>query len=264
MSIQNLKQLKQQQQKFSVIAAYDACFANQIGQTQTDAILVGDSLGMVTQGHSSTIPVSIEAMAYHTECVARGLSEITEKPMIISDMPFMTYHCIDAALHNATKLMQAGANMIKVEGGQWLEDIVRKLTEQGIPVCGHLGLTPQSVNKFGGYKVQAKSEAAQEKLLKDALCLEQAGADFIVLECIPCCAAKNITLSLQASTIGIGAGQDTDAQVLVAADILGLSNHAPRFVKNFLENTNSVEKAFIAFDQAVKSKQFPDIQHQYK
>lgn len=246
-SAHKLQQLKSEDQKFSVLTAYDATFARVIADANIDAILVGDSLGMVVQGKSSTLPVTISEMVYHTETVVRGVEQRTDPskagPLIIADLPFMTYQETHIALENAAQLMRAGANMVKMEGGSWLTEAVNKLVENGIPVCAHLGLTPQSVNKFGGYKVQAKTKSQQQQLLDDVASLEQAGASFIVLECIPANIAAEVTLATSMSTIGIGAGSNTDAQVLVSYDLLGLSNHPARFVKNFLTkenmNTNS-------------------------
>ena len=267
-TVQTLRQLKPEAKKFSVVAAYDATFAKAIADAGVDAILVGDSLGMVVQGKSSTLPVSIGEMAYHTEAVVRGNSSSASPALVIADMPFMSYQSADVALENAAELMRAGGNMVKLEGGSWLAETVRQLVQNGIPVCAHLGLTPQSVNKFGGYKVQGKSEAQRTQLLQDARALQAAGADFLVLECIPADLASEVSEALSIATIGIGAGSSTDAQVLVAHDLLGMGEHPARFVKNFLtaenlQSDNAIRDAFTAFDQQVKNGSYPAEQHQY-
>ena len=267
-TVQKLRALKATSEKFSVVAAYDATFAKTIADAGVDAILVGDSLAMVVQGKSSTLPVIIGEMAYHTEAVVRGNAASSSPALVIADMPFMSYQNIDVALENAAELMRAGGNMIKLEGGSWLAETVAQLTQNGIPVCAHLGLTPQSVNKFGGYKVQGKSKSQRAQLLHDAETLAQAGADFLVLECIPADLATEVSKALSISTIGIGAGQATDAQVLVAHDLLGLGEHPARFVKNFLcadniHSDNAIRDAFAAFDQQVKSGAYPASEHQY-
>lgn len=267
-TIQQLRKLKETSEKFSVIAAYDASFAQAINQAGVDAILVGDSLGMVVQGKHSTIPVSVGDMIYHTTAVARACQQASNSALLISDMPFMSYQTTDIALKTAAALMQAGANMVKLEGGEWLTSTVRKLADCGIPVCAHLGLTPQSVNKLGGYKVQGKSDQQKSTLLQDSLALEQAGADFIVFECIPAPLAKQVTEQLNISSIGIGAGPHTDAQVLVSYDLLGLTGSQARFVQNFLtteniQSENPISDAFAAFDRAVKNGSYPAEQHQY-
>lgn len=269
-SIQTLRALKQQQEKFTVVAAYDATFTRTLNQAGVDAILVGDSLGMVVKGQDSTVPVTIDDMVYHTEAVARSNRRCENQALIIADLPFMTYATLKDTLANSTKLMQAGANMVKLEGGEWLAESVSKLVELGIPVCAHIGLTPQSVNKFGGYKVQGRSESQQQQLLNDAAALDQAGADFIVLECIPGTLASSITQANGFSTIGIGAGNATDAQVLVCYDMLGLSPHPAKFVKDFLAASGSdgseasILKAFSAYNTAVKNGNYPTAEHEYQ
>lgn len=273
---QKLRQRKADGKKFSVIAAYDATFTTTLNQAGIEAILVGDSLGMVVQGQGSTIPVTMEHMIYHTEAVARSNSYCEDQALVIADMPFMSYDTTEATLYNAAALMRAGANMVKLEGGEWLADSVARLVECGIPVCAHLGLTPQSVNMLGGYKVQGRTENQQQQLLNDALSLDQAGADFLVLECIPSSLAAEITTKTVFSTIGIGAGNSTDAQVLVCYDMLGLSARPAKFVKNFLAETGlsdndlsdktepSIVKAFIAYKTAVENGQYPAAEHEYQ
>ena len=198
-----LLKMKQQGEKISTITAYDASFSKLFDQAGIHAILVGDSLGMVLQGQDDTLPVSIEDMAYHTQCVRRGV----ENTLIIGDMPFMTYATTEQALTNASKLMQAGASMVKMEGGAWLIETIKALVERGIPVCAHLGLTPQSVNVFGGFKVQGRQEEQAQKMIQDAQALEAAGAQLLVLECIPASLGKAITEAINIPSIGIGAGK---------------------------------------------------------
>jgi len=259
-SITHIKEMKQQGEKITVVTAYDSTFARVADEAGIDAILVGDSLGMVLQGQSTTLPVSTIDMAYHTACVARA----SKRPLIIADMPFMTYGDDINAMENAAELMRAGAHVVKLEGGQWLSATIAMLVERGIPVCGHLGLTPQSVNQFGGFKVQGRLPEQAEAIIADAVALEAAGACMIVLECIPSPLAKLITDSVTIPTIGIGAGVDTDGQVLVMHDMLGLNPRPPRFVKNFMADQASIQDAFIAYNRAVKDKTFPADEHQFR
>ena len=252
-----LRQLKQQGEKFVCVTAYDASFAAVIAGAGIEAMLVGDSLGMVLQGHRDTLPVTIEQMVYHVEAVCRGNTE----SLVLGDMPFMSYATTELALVNATQLMRAGAHMVKLEGGAWLSDSIHKLKECGIPVCAHLGLTPQSVNTLGGFKVQGRSDADARRIVDDSLEVEAAGASLLVLECIPAYLAANISRQLSIPVIGIGAGPDTDAQVLVLHDLLGLNPQPPRFVKNFLQGQPSIESAIKAFAEAVKTGQFPAAEH---
>ena len=256
-TLHTLQSVKASGKKFSVITAYDACFARQVEQAGIDVILVGDSLGMVLQGHPSTLPVTTEEMAYHTQCVARGC----QTPMIATDMPFGSYTTLEQTLNNAALLMQSGAHMVKLEGGEWLLDSITALTERGIPVCAHLGLTPQSVNAFGGFKVQGRDPKNAKRILADALAIQQAGATLLVLECIPSDLATEITQTLDIPVIGIGAGPNTDAQVLVLHDLLGLSDHSPKFVRNFMEGNTSVLSALQDYDKAVKNGTFPGPEH---
>ena len=256
-SIQHLNERKQKGEKFAVVAAYDATSSQLIEQAGIDVILVGDSLGMVLQGHDSTLPVTIDDMAYHTASVKRG----SKHSLIISDMPFGSYTNPQQALDNAGYLMQAGGHMVKVEGGEWLLETITDLTERSIPVCAHLGLTPQSVNVLGGYKVQGRDPETANQLLADAKAVEAAGASMLVLECIPTALATSIAEALSIPVIGIGAGPNTDAQVLVFHDLLGLSAHQPKFVKNFMEDANSVQSALSAYNEAVKAGIFPAPEH---
>ncbi len=259
-SLTQLKEMKQKGTPFCVTTAYDATFAYEAGEAGIEMLLVGDSLGMVLQGHDSTLPVTMEDMAYHTGCVKRG----NQNSLIMADMPFMSYGTVDACLENAGKLMRAGAHLVKLEGGAWLAESIRQLARQGVPVCAHLGLTPQSVNKLGGYKVQGKSDAAAEQMLEDARTLEMAGADLILLECVPTRLAQKITENVSVPVIGIGAGPHTDAQVLVMHDLLGLGRgRRPKFVKNFMVESDSIQAAFAAYAMAVRSRQFPAEEHSF-
>lgn len=208
---------------------------------------------MTVLGYDSTLPVTMEHMIYHVEAVKRGNS----KSLIMADMPFMTYATPEQAMTNAARLMQAGAHMVKLEGGEWLASTVKMLVERGIPVCAHLGLTPQSVNKFGGFRVQGRSDEQAEQILLDAKAMDEAGADLVVLECVPSDLAAKVTQSVGMATIGIGAGADTDAQVLVINDILGLTEQPPKFSKNFLLETADIPSALQKYVGDVKSGVFP-------
>jgi len=247
-------------EKFAVITAYDFTFSKLIENAEIEVILVGDSLGNVIQGRDSTIPVTVDEMAYHTEAVKRG----NNRALLVTDMPFMSYANELQAVENAAALMQAGAQMVKLEGGEWLADTVQRLTERGIPVCGHVGLTPQSVHKLGGYKVQGKEEQAAAQMIADAKALESAGAELIVVECVPSSLGRELSEVLDIPVIGIGAGPDTDAQVLVLHDMLGISQNLPRFSKNFLEDTSSIQEAITAYGNAVRSGTFPAPEHCFK
>jgi 3-methyl-2-oxobutanoate hydroxymethyltransferase len=256
-TIDTLQQIKIKQHKFSCVAAYDALFSRLLNQAGIDVILVGDSLGMVLQGNDSTIPVTIEDMCYHVRCVAKGNSQ----SLIIADMPFMSYADTASAVKNATALMQAGANMVKLEGGQWLTNTISTLVCGGIPVCAHIGLTPQSVNTIGGYKVQGRNEEQAKQLVLDAIALETAGAQLLVMECVPSAVATNVDTALAIPTIGIGAGANTTGQVLVLHDMLGLNSRPARFVRNFMEGASSIQEALSDFNTAVKDGSFPANEH---
>ena len=216
-TVKTLQDLKQKGEKFCCLTAYDATFARLVSEAGAETILVGDSLGMVLQGHDSTVPVTIDDMAYHTSCVARG----NRGALVIADMPFMAYATPEQAMANATRLMQAGAQMVKLEGGTWLSETIQQLVERGIPVCAHLGLTPQSVNVFGGFRVQGRTPKGAKSILADAVEIQDAGASLLVLECIPTPLATDISEKLDIPVIGIGAGPGTDAQVLVLHDHAG-------------------------------------------
>jgi len=258
-TISTLDKMKAAGEKFVCITAYDSTFSRLISEVGAEAILVGDSLGMVLQGHDSTIPVTIQDMAYHTACVCRA----DPQPLVVADLPFMTYSNPQQTLANATLLMQAGAQMVKLEGGIWLSDSISMLVERGIPVCAHLGLTPQSVNTFGGFKVQGRTPKEAKSILADAVEIQDAGASLLVLECIPAHLAADISEKLDIPVIGIGAGAGTDGQVLVLHDLLGLTAHTPRFVRNFMDGQASIQGALKAFVDAVKNGDFPREEHTY-
>jgi len=260
-SLSDLQKMKENKEKFTCLTSYDATFTHVMNEAGVETILIGDSLGMVIQGHDSTLPVTIEDMCYHTAAVKRG----NTNAFILADMSFMTYNSIEHALENAGKLMQAGANMVKIEGAAWLKDIIQALSNRGIPVCAHLGLTPQFVNKLGGYKVQGKGQQAADLLLADSLALVEAGADVLLYECIPTELGKTLTDAVSVPTIGIGAGPHTDGQVLVMHDMLGANiGKRPRFVKNFLTDGRSIQDAFEAYVYEVKNQQFPAAEHGFK
>ncbi len=260
-TINTLREYKQKGEAFAALPSYDATFAQVVSEAGVDIILIGDSLGMVLQGNDSTLPVTMDQMIYHTSCVAKG----NKGALIMADMPFMSYGTTEAALENAAELMRAGAHMVKLEGTDWMTDTIAALSERGVPVCAHLGLTPQFVNKFGGYKVQGRDEHAAEMMIEHACELEAAGADVILLECVPAVLAARITQAVKAPVIGIGAGADTDGQVLVLHDMLGISTGVkPRFVKNFLAGTDSVSAAVEAYVKAVRERSFPAEEHTFK
>jgi 3-methyl-2-oxobutanoate hydroxymethyltransferase len=258
LTISKLMQMKHEGQKITSLTAYDASFAALFDRIGIEIILVGDSLGNVIQGHTSTIPVSIRDMAYHTECVARSV----KRAFIIGDLPFASYTSVAEAVKNSAALMQAGAQMVKMEGGRHLQEMIAVLTHHGIPVCGHLGLTPQSVNTLGGFKVQGKTADAAKIILEDALALEAAGAQLLVLEAIPSSLGAQITDALKIPTIGIGAGPDCSGQVLVMHDALGaFPGRKPKFVKDFLASTGTIEKAIALYIEEVKKGTFPAPEH---
>lgn len=258
-TLSSLRASKERGEKIVMLTCYDATFAAASEQAGVEILLVGDSLGMVLQGQDSTLPVSLEDMAYHVASVKRG----SRSALILADLPFMTYASQEAAYGSATRLMQAGAQMVKLEGGQWLAPIIAGLTERGIPVCAHLGLTPQAVNVLGGYKVQGRGEAAARRLLETAHSLSEAGAALLVLECVPSTLAARVSRTVQVPVIGIGAGADVDGQVLVLHDMLGLSlsGRSPKFVRNFMQGAGSIGEALAAYTQAVKSGEFPAAEH---
>ncbi len=259
-TVLSLRKFKEEREKFVTVALYDAQMAAMAERCGVEVVLVGDSLGMTVLGYDSTLPVTMDQMIYHIEAVARG----NKKSLIMGDLPFMTYADSAQAMSNATRVMQAGAHMVKIEGGAWLCDTVKMLSERGIPVCSHIGLTPQSVFKLGGFRVQGRSDEQADTLLKDALALERAGADAIVLEAIPSELGKKISDALSIPTIGIGAGAETDAQVLVINDILGLTPKPPKFSKNFLVEADDIPGALKKYVNDVKEGRFPDDHHSFK
>jgi 3-methyl-2-oxobutanoate hydroxymethyltransferase len=257
-TIHTLQAMRDKSDKITMLTCYDASFSALMDRSGIDTVLIGDSLGMVCQGHQSTLPVTITDIAYHTASVARGNLSM----LIIADMPFGTYGSPLAAFDNAVKLMQAGAHMVKIEGGAWLADTIRLLTERGIPVCAHLGLTPQSVHQMGGFKVQGKTLEGAELLHADARAVQAAGASLLVLEAIPAALGADVTAQLHIPTIGIGAGPDCSGQVLVMHDMLGVfPGHKARFVKNFMDGAASVEDAVRSYVAAVKNGSFPATEH---
>ncbi|MGM3191875.1 3-methyl-2-oxobutanoate hydroxymethyltransferase [Dickeya dadantii subsp. dieffenbachiae] len=259
-TISHLRQWKQEQKKFATLTAYDASFAQLFYEQGIRVMLVGDSLGMPVQGHDSTLPVTIDDMVYHTRCVRRGAPHC----LLLSDLPFMGAATPEQACQQAAALMRAGANMVKIEGGSWLVPTVRMLTERAVPVCGHLGLTPQSVNIFGGYKIQGRDEAAASQLLEDALALEQAGAQLLVLECVPVSLAQRVTDALSIPVIGIGAGNVTDGQILVMHDALGVTGgHTPKFARNFMAEAADIRAAVRLYVQEVERGTFPDEKYSF-
>ena len=262
-SLTTLFEMKTRGEKIAMLTCYDASFSALLDTQHVDCILVGDSLGNVIQGQRTTIPVQMSDMVYHTKAVLRGLyTRPTSRAWVVADMPFGSYGSTEDALHNAVKLMQAGAHMVKLEGGAWLADTVRSLVNNGIPVCAHMGLTPQSVYQLGGFKVQAKTEAAAEQLLKEALMLQEAGASMLVLEAVPMHVGKHVTESVRMVTIGIGAGKDTDGQVLVLYDMLDVfPGKKAKFVKNFMAGKNSIAEAVAEYIAQVKSGEFPAPEH---
>ncbi len=247
--------------KFSCLTCYDASFAHSMQKAEIDAILIGDSLGMVVQGHASTLPVTVEDLAYHTRAVVRG----NQHALILADLPFMSYATIPDAIRSATTLMQAGAHVVKLEGGAWLAETVRVLAQGGIPSCVHLGLTPQSVNVLGGYKVQGKTRSSADQLLADCEAVVAAGAVLLVLECVPTQLAREVQARFAIPVIGIGAGADCDGQVLVMHDMLGLHHGKPaRFVRNFMQDASSIDDAFQQFHAAVRQGQYPAPEHTFQ
>lgn len=255
----SLARMKADGEKIVAITAYDASFATLVDDAGVDVVLVGDSLGMVIQGHDTTVPVTLQDIIYHCRAVSRGLY----RPFLMADMPFMTYASKEQALENAVRLMQdGGAKMVKLEGGASQVDIVEFLAGHDIAVCAHLGLKPQSVHKVGGFRVQGREGAAAEQMMRDAKALESAGADVVLLECIPAELGKQITAALHVPVIGIGAGPDTDGQILVLYDVLDItSGRKPKFSKNFMAGHDSVLEAVKSYTEAVRTGAYPGPEH---
>ena len=258
-TLTTLRRMKQESKPFACLTAYDASFARLIDEAGVEVVLVGDSLGMVVQGQESTLSVTVDEMIYHTRNVRRG----TARALVMTDMPFMSYPDPQQALLNAGRLMkEGGAHMVKLEGGAMLLDTVRLLSSHGIPVCAHLGLLPQSVHKLGGYKVQGRDEAGAGAMLNDAMALVAAGADILLLECVPQALASAITSSVDVPVIGIGAGPECDGQVLVSYDMLAITpGKRPRFSKDFLAGSGSIAAALASYVSDVKARRFPGRDH---
>ncbi|WP_456268356.1 3-methyl-2-oxobutanoate hydroxymethyltransferase [Kushneria sp. AK178] len=257
-TIQTLNERRSQGQPFSCLTAYDATMATLAANAGIEVLLIGDSLGMVLQGHGSTLPVTLDDMIYHTRCVARA----DTTSLIMADLPFMTNTTTTQTLQAAGQLMQAGAHMVKIEGEAWLAETVTALTQRGVPVCVHMGLTPQSVNALGGYRVQGRDAQQADAMLDAARTLEQAGAAVILLECVPRELAGRLRDALEVPVIGIGAGPDVDGQILVMHDMLGATtSRPPRFVKDFMADTGTISGAFKAYHEAVTTRRFPATEH---
>jgi 3-methyl-2-oxobutanoate hydroxymethyltransferase len=260
-TLPRLREMRAQAEPIAMLTCYDASFAKLLDAQGVDTVLVGDSLGMVIQGLDSTLPVTLGEVAYHTRCVARGIASA----WLVADMPFGSYQQgPEQALASAVELMQAGAKMVKVEGGAWLAPTIAFLVERGVPVCGHLGLTPQSVHALGGYRVQGRDAEGAERLLNDARALDEAGAALLVLELMPSAVAARVTAAVSMPTIGIGAGADVSGQVLVLHDMLNIyPGRKPRFVRNFMEGAPDIASAVRAYVAAVKDRSFPAPEHGY-
>ncbi len=260
-SLTTLQKMVENNEKIAVLTCYDATFATILENSGVDVLLVGDSLGNVLQGENTTLSVTLDDMIYHTRCVAQG----TDKALIITDMPFGTYQTSpEQAFKNACKIIAAGAHMVKIEGGHIMTDTIQFLSQRGIPVCAHIGLTPQSIHQLGGYKLQGNSEKSAKLILDDAKSLEKSGANMLVMELIPAKLAKKITQTLSIPTIGIGAGNNCSGQVLVLHDMLGLfQGKKPRFIKDFMADAQSIQEAVKNYVAAVKTGQFPSTEHQF-
>ncbi|WP_263080916.1 3-methyl-2-oxobutanoate hydroxymethyltransferase [Endozoicomonas sp. Mp262] len=257
-TLNSLAKMKQSGQKITCLTAYDSTFANLVSTQGIDVILVGDSLGMVCQGQDSTVPVTMDDMCYHTRSVHKNINDA----MLMADLPFASYTTDEQALQNATRLMQSGAEIIKLEGEAWLAPVVTRLRQHGIPTCVHMGLTPQSVNVFGGYKVQGRDSDRADAMIKAAIELEAAGVAVLLLECVPVALAREITAAVSIPVIGIGAGPDTDGQILVVYDMLDLTpGRKPRFTKNFMSESGSAQEAVSSYVAAVRDGLFPAREH---
>ncbi|NIH16422.1 3-methyl-2-oxobutanoate hydroxymethyltransferase [Serratia symbiotica] len=260
-TLTHLKNIKHRGEKITMLTCYDAIFAHELSSAGVEMLLIGDTLGMILQGHDSTLPVTLADMVYHTACVRRG----NNGSFIIADLSFMTCSSPKQALHSSAQLMQAGAQMVKLEGGAWLCETVRQLTRNGIPVCPHIGLTPQSVNVLGGFNVQGRDQIQAEALIETAKKFEGAGAAMLLVEAVPPSLGKALSEAVTIPVIGIGAGPDTDGQVLVLHDMLGLSmtGRVPKFVKNFMKGQEDIQGAIKSYIAAVKDGIFPAPEHCY-
>ncbi|SIO27568.1 3-methyl-2-oxobutanoate hydroxymethyltransferase [Paraburkholderia phenazinium] len=259
-TVPKLQAMRDAGEKIAMLTCYDASFAALLDRAGVDVLLIGDSLGNVLQGQTTTLPVTLGEIAYHTACVARA----RPSALVVADLPFGTYGTPETAFASSVELMRAGAQMVKLEGGEWLADTVRFLVERAIPVCAHIGLTPQSVHAFGGFKVQGKTEAGASQLLRDALAIQDAGAQLVVIEAVPTQLGTEATRQLRIPTIGIGAGVECSGQVLVLHDMLGIfPGKRPRFVKDFMQGQPSIFAAVEAYVRAVKDSSFPGPEHTF-
>ncbi|MFM0596331.1 3-methyl-2-oxobutanoate hydroxymethyltransferase [Paraburkholderia dilworthii] len=259
-TVPKLQAMRDAGEKIAMLTCYDASFSALLDRAGVDVLLIGDSLGNVLQGQTTTLPVTLTDIAYHTACVAR----VRPSALVVADLPFGTYGTPEEAFKNSVELMRAGAQMVKLEGGEWLADTVRFLVERSIPVCAHVGLTPQSVHAFGGFKVQGKTEAGASQLLRDSLAVEAAGAQLIVIEAVPSVLGTEVTKQVRIPTIGIGAGVDCSGQVLVLHDMLGIfPGKRPRFVKDFMQGQPNIQTAVEAYVRAVKDGTFPGAEHTF-
>ena len=259
-TVPKLQAMRDAGEKIAMLTCYDASFAALLDRSGVDVLLIGDSLGNVLQGQTTTLPVTLTDIAYHTASVARA----RPSALVVADLPFGTYGTPEDAFRSSVELMRAGAQMVKLEGGEWLADTVRFLVERSIPVCAHVGLTPQSVHAFGGFKVQGKTDAGAEQLMRDALAFQNAGAQLLVIEAVPTLVARDVTAKLAVPTIGIGAGIDCSGQVLVLHDMLGIfPGKRPRFVKDFMQGQSSISGAVEAYVRAVKELSFPGPEHTF-
>lgn len=260
-TVPKLQAMRDAGEKIAMLTCYDASFSSLCDRAGVDVLLIGDSLGNVLQGHTTTLPVSLDDIAYHTACVAR----VQPSALIMSDLPFGTFGTPEEAFASSVKLMRAGAQMVKIEGGEWLAPTVKMLIERAVPVCAHIGLTPQSVHAFGGFKVQGKTESGAAQMLRDAQALQDAGAQIVLMEAVPSSLAAMVTKQLRVPTIGIGAGVDCSGQVLVLHDMLGIfPGKRPRFVKDFMQGQPNIESAVAAYVKAVKDGSFPALEHGFQ
>ncbi len=259
-TVSSLLKQKQENEKIVAITAYDASFSKLFDEQGVEVMLIGDSLGMVLHGKNDTLGVRVEDIAYHTACVREG----AQRALVVADMPFMSYPTPEQSFLNAAKLMRSGASMVKLEGGDWLLETISGLVERSVPVCGHLGLTPQSVHVLGGFKVQGREQEQADALVESALNLERAGVQMLVLECVPSALAKRVSEALSVPVIGIGAGKETDGQILVMHDMLGISaNYMPKFSKNYLNLSNNIQDAVKQYIDEVKAQTFPGPEHSF-
>ncbi|WP_340679214.1 3-methyl-2-oxobutanoate hydroxymethyltransferase [Paraglaciecola sp.] len=257
----SLLKMKQDKQRITALTAYDASFAKMFDEQGIDVLLIGDSLGMVLQGADDTLGVTVADIVYHTKAVRRG----TQRAFVMADMPFMSYATPELAYQNAAQMMSAGANMVKLEGGSWLLETIKGLNERAVPVCGHLGLTPQSVHVFGGFKVQGRDDLQAEKMVEQAKELVRAGIQLLVLECVPSGLAELISQSVAIPVIGIGAGNLTDGQILVMHDMFGISaNYMPKFSKNYLQQSGDMRTAVNDYIREVQEGSFPSAEYSFK